>query len=246
MKNKFYKRKEWFSFADKIKSRDNYTCVKCGRKEGEVVLQVHHKQYIKGKKPWEYDYSYCETLCKGCHAREHKLIEPSADWVLVEVHDLNSVSGTCERANCGQRIRYEFIIYHPECGYKVVGSTCIDYLSKNEQEFALSMLKHYKSLYKFLKEARWRKGETKNKKIFLESTYKHNLIRIYKANNGYITQVALKRKGVKFYDYQDFSKIIKKDLNIVKGLAFIYLMSFLVPEEEKEELRKMYLAIANN
>ncbi|MFA5485445.1 MAG: HNH endonuclease [Candidatus Pacearchaeota archaeon] len=78
MKNtrKLYRNEKWENFSNTIKCRDNYACSKCGRKESDVVLQVHHTQYKIGLKPWEYAYSDCITLCKGCHASEHNITDP--------------------------------------------------------------------------------------------------------------------------------------------------------------------------
>lgn len=48
--------------------RDNFTCQHCGSKEKE--LQVHHKAYKKGLKPWEYPDDMLITLCSDCHEME--------------------------------------------------------------------------------------------------------------------------------------------------------------------------------
>ncbi|MBL1232819.1 MAG: HNH endonuclease [Flavobacteriales bacterium] len=71
-----YNRKEWKEYRDNVIESDGGKCVRCGRPDGEVVLQVHHKIYLTGKLPWEYGTENCETLCKGCHAAEHGIIQP--------------------------------------------------------------------------------------------------------------------------------------------------------------------------
>lgn len=43
-------------------------CERCGTKEH---LQVHHKQYIRGKLAWEYEDELLECLCGGCHMKHH-------------------------------------------------------------------------------------------------------------------------------------------------------------------------------
>lgn len=55
-------------------NRDNWTCIRC--KSNTRFLNVHHKKYIKGHEPWEYDNSDLETLCETCHAIEHKEVAP--------------------------------------------------------------------------------------------------------------------------------------------------------------------------
>lgn len=36
------------------------------------ALNVHHKYYVNGKNPWEYDDDALITLCQDCHCLEHK------------------------------------------------------------------------------------------------------------------------------------------------------------------------------
>ena len=36
------------------------------------ALNIHHKYYVKGKAPWEYENDALITLCQDCHALEHK------------------------------------------------------------------------------------------------------------------------------------------------------------------------------
>ena len=37
-----------------------------------VILNVHHKYYIRGKKPWEYELDALTTLCSNCHKEVHE------------------------------------------------------------------------------------------------------------------------------------------------------------------------------
>lgn len=52
-----------------ILKRDKNQCVKCGSKNR---LHVHHKKYIYGRNPWEYDNFFLEVLCANCHEKEHE------------------------------------------------------------------------------------------------------------------------------------------------------------------------------
>jgi hypothetical protein len=55
-----------------ILERDNFSCLQCGDGiKNNVTLQVHHKQYIFGREPWDYDDSNFETLCTPCHRKRH-------------------------------------------------------------------------------------------------------------------------------------------------------------------------------
>lgn len=58
----------WQKKRLKILERDDFTCQHCGCKKRE--LQVHHRVYHKGVKPWEYDDNELITLCNQCHEVE--------------------------------------------------------------------------------------------------------------------------------------------------------------------------------
>lgn len=40
--------------------------------EDKLELNVHHKYYMEGKEPWEYDDDALITLCPPCHKKEHE------------------------------------------------------------------------------------------------------------------------------------------------------------------------------
>lgn len=46
-----------------------FECARCGNKEN--TLNVHHKEYLKGHEPWEYDLEQLVCLCKDCHELMH-------------------------------------------------------------------------------------------------------------------------------------------------------------------------------
>jgi len=241
---KLYLNKEWTQFAIKVKTRDQNKCLRCYRKSPEVILQVHHERYIKGKAPWEYALSDCITLCKGCHAKEHKLIEPDHDWKLIAIDDLGGLNMACQRKNCGAAIRYAHTIYHPNCGYKVVGSTCIHYLTQKEKILSQGIIKSYKNISDFVHHSEWQSGLTKNGKKFINTQYNHHFIRIYGEPNYYAYQLIIKKKGVHWYDYQDIKKLPNKSLEEVKELAYIVIKGTLAKKEkEKIALREIYKSL---
>ena len=47
-----------------------WECENCGATD--VTLNVHHKQYIKGRMYWEYERHELECLCEGCHKAHHE------------------------------------------------------------------------------------------------------------------------------------------------------------------------------
>jgi len=44
-------------------------CENCGN--SDETLHVHHKQYFKGREPWEYELGQLSVLCKTCHSDNH-------------------------------------------------------------------------------------------------------------------------------------------------------------------------------
>jgi len=46
-----------------------FACEMCY--DAESTLHVHHKQYLKGREPWEYEVDQLGVLCKDCHEQMH-------------------------------------------------------------------------------------------------------------------------------------------------------------------------------
>ena len=202
---------------------------------------MHHKIYYPNRLPWEYAYSDCVTLCKGCHAREHNKIEPDSGWTLIEINDLGDLSGTCERQGCGAELRYEHLIYHPNWGYKSVGSSCIEHLTREERNLSDIVLKIYSNISNFINSSKWEDGFTQKGKKFIFTKYKHSIIRIYGVENDYAFQIGVKQKGIKKFEFGEIIKSINKNLIQTKELAFIVLKGTLTNlENEKEVLRNIY------
>lgn len=70
----------WFRFRDQfLRDKSVETdyglkpqCENCGHWPDKYV-QVHHKRYINGREPWEYDYEDLRILCRECHEYIHTL-----------------------------------------------------------------------------------------------------------------------------------------------------------------------------
>ena len=77
------------SYADKLKDprwqkkrleildKNDWCCQRCF--DSELTLHVHHKAYIKGRSPWEYEDSELTVLCESCHENETASIKPVID-----------------------------------------------------------------------------------------------------------------------------------------------------------------------
>lgn len=62
---------QWQRRRLEIMNAANFECDNCGA--SEKTLTVHHKRYIKGLKPWEYEDQYLICLCEDCHKEHHKI-----------------------------------------------------------------------------------------------------------------------------------------------------------------------------
>jgi 5-methylcytosine-specific restriction endonuclease McrA len=61
----------WLSRRFQIIERDHSYCTFCGAFTDKP--QVHHKRYIRGLNPWEYDDDDLTTLCPECHQYVHEI-----------------------------------------------------------------------------------------------------------------------------------------------------------------------------
>lgn len=242
-----YLNEDWLAFSEKVKRRDSYKCLQCRRGPGEVTLQVHHGIYVAGRAPWEYALSDCRTLCKGCHAKEHGLIEPDRGWSLLSIDDLGGLDGTCERKNCGAEIRYAHLTCHPKWGYLVVGSTCIEHLTQEDRLLSSSVIHLYQNISNFMHSSEWLRDITQKGKRFISSTYKHHKIRIYGEELSHSFQLALKERGIRRYDFGKIIDVKGKNTMAVKELAYTALRGTLSEsEEEKQLLRNLYRELKSN
>lgn len=186
-----YHKNQWKECKERILKRDDYTCQKCGIKGDTAHLQVHHLRYIKGNKAWEYDDADLVTLCKGCHAELHGKIMPRSGWEYQYSQDLEDVSGECEL--CGNPIRFEHTIFHPDWGYLNVGCVCAENLTSTEtmKEFEDRRKKLASRFRRYMTSRRW---EHRKNGWFI--TFDDHLIKIWD-NDSYFTLVLfeIKQRG---------------------------------------------------
>ena len=65
---KLLKDKRWSLRRMEIMRRDGFRCRRCG---ATSHLNVHHRWYVYGRRPWEYSDRYLVTLCEQCHRHVH-------------------------------------------------------------------------------------------------------------------------------------------------------------------------------
>lgn len=159
MKTKYrnlLKTEEWKTFRSRILELDNYTCTKCNTcyKEEPSNLNIHHKVYYRGLRPWEYTPEDVTTYCRRCHAEEHNFLEmPKFGWEYIGMEDLGNLVRRCD--NCDSQLRYQHTVYHPSVGYLYVGATCADKLTESQE--ASELEKREKRKKSSLKT--WKQGE---------------------------------------------------------------------------------------
>lgn len=68
----------WQKKRLEVLSNADWTCQSC--MATDETLHVHHKQYFKGKEPWEYETEQLTVLCKVCHELAHDDVDPLL-WV---------------------------------------------------------------------------------------------------------------------------------------------------------------------
>jgi ribosomal protein S27AE len=227
-----YHKSEWKTFRDEVIELDGYKCKDCGRTSNEVVLQVHHKKYVKGKLPWEYPLQECETLCKGCHSARHGIIKPQIGWYFIGQEDLGDLNGTCE--NCGATIRHSFLIQHENWGAMEVGTFCCDKLTdSNLASNLLESQTSYKSRkVRFAKSKRWKSDENGNHKI------KQSNFEIVLINKGEYFNIKIHNQvSSKKYDTLEIAKA--KVFDVIESGEFIeYLDRHKITYREPKSKKK--------
>jgi hypothetical protein len=156
-----FARKEWKAFRAEMIERDGGRCARCTKSTEEgATLHVHHKEYVNGRMPWQYNYNQCELLCAGCHAAEHGKIPPPSGWDYQGDDDLGNLIGECEY--CGTAIRYAFYIHHPRWEPLTVGTDCCDNLTGTElASNHMESVNRYRSRRtRFLSSSRWQTNAT--------------------------------------------------------------------------------------
>lgn len=123
-----YRSKEWRRFRAELIRLEEGRCARCLNADQQgALLHAHHKFYVPGRKPWEYEYQDCETLCQSCHAQEHGIIAPKENWELIGYDDLGAPENHCDY--CGTQIRHVFMIQHEKWMPLEVGEICCDNLT---------------------------------------------------------------------------------------------------------------------
>jgi hypothetical protein len=68
--NEQLKNEKWKAFRNFVFVVRGSKCEMCGATQ---KLQVHHPNYVKGRKAWEYTCNEVVVLCEQCHRKAHGL-----------------------------------------------------------------------------------------------------------------------------------------------------------------------------
>ena len=80
--------KKWQKKRLEVFQRDDWTCTNCNCKTEEYQsLHIHHKRYIAGYDPADYDLEDLETLCEECHRKKHGIIDVSEYDLALDEND---------------------------------------------------------------------------------------------------------------------------------------------------------------
>lgn len=99
-----------------VMERDEFCCQMCG--DSKSTLHVHHKRYVNGRQPWEYELAELATVCETCHDDAHEVMDASQK--VMATLDLGGSPQSAESAialvaGFGGKSTEEFIGYSPEC-----------------------------------------------------------------------------------------------------------------------------------
>lgn len=168
-------------------------------------------------------------------------IEPSTGWVLSHIVNLENKRNFCQNKGCGKVIKYEYHIFHKKCGYKIVGSTCVNYLTDEEKLLGKKVIGYFKKINTIFEKSE--QDLTKNKTSFLCISHKKNLVKIYENHKGFHT---IKKKG-RNLDFGNKFTYKNKSFYLVKKLAIIALIGISTENEsDKEILRNIYISFLNS
>jgi hypothetical protein len=73
----------WQRLRLEVMDRAGFKCELCGN--GKLELNIHHKRYRAGAKPWEYELPELLCICLDCHQKLHGITPEAAPAVNIEM-----------------------------------------------------------------------------------------------------------------------------------------------------------------
>lgn len=88
-----YRDPRWQQKRLEVMQSAGFRCENC--EDTKSTLNVHHRSYVNGRKPWEYTPIELECLCEWCHEKRTRLIRA-----------LKVVAGDLSQADLQQLLGY--------------------------------------------------------------------------------------------------------------------------------------------
>lgn len=86
-----------------VLQRAGWMCEECG--DHTTTLHVHHRQYLKGRNPWDYPDELLQVLCEKCHRHITSVMEDIQH--LLATLSIDQLEKVSDYANCGAPDIYE-------------------------------------------------------------------------------------------------------------------------------------------
>lgn len=116
----------WQKRRLEIFQRDEFSCQRC--QDDKSTLHVHHRRYLAGHEPWEYEDCDLVTLCESCHSEEQQLW-PEAMSILKDA--------MCEEGYFACQVHELACAIHHAPGNSHYFLGLIDFLSWNQEAYDL-------------------------------------------------------------------------------------------------------------
>lgn len=104
----------WQKLRLKTLEAAGWRCAQCS--DTDSTLHVHHRQYFKGREPWEYEVGQLEVLCEGCHEAEHDSTDPlmlAASFVPTIGYPSREQVASLIAGFCGHSMNCEYVADPP-------------------------------------------------------------------------------------------------------------------------------------
>ncbi|MDI9408592.1 MAG: hypothetical protein QM523_05040 [Candidatus Pacebacteria bacterium] len=231
-----YRTKKWRDYRKQMLELKGEICEICGLDSAtdEKTLQIHHIEYFKGRKPWEYSHDEVSVLCMGCHSKIHGNI-PNHVWSYVGEYDRGDLVGSCQA--CGRDIRYEHYVDHNFFGEMILGKFCAERILENKTAMQIAeywyLNKSNPKLQSFVNSTKWKNIANRTLifsfKFYMSLDFKVDIVLISHKDDLYTVSINYNEIAFDF----PYISIHSFDLLTAKKIAFM-LRTFMQGLPKKE------------
>lgn len=115
----------WQKKRLEVLEEKHWQCEAC--RETDTTLHVHHKHYVQGREPWDYEDDQLAVLCENCHSSRHEADKRLHD--LLARADVTGMPGCVDDLYwliAGFLGHYDFPQHHSEKALYKIGSAAAD------------------------------------------------------------------------------------------------------------------------